>query len=427
MRTQTLKGFKDYLPEEARRREFVVGKIVKVFQKFGFDPLETPTLEYADVLEGKYGEEEKLIYKFETLGGDRVAMKYDLTVPLARVVAQYGPRGEQVLPIPFKRYQIQSAFRGENTQKGRYREFLQCDVDIVGVDTAMVDAEVLAVAFEVYKSLGLEVGVKINDRSLLMTYEPKLLSAVDKLKKVGETGVMSELTQKGYPFEYAKSRFEEIKNKQITPRLERVRELFGKMGYPLESLEFESTLVRGLDYYTGLIFEVVLKSDPNSASLAGGGRWDKMIGKFTDLDLPAVGFSVGLDRTIEALEEAGKLDVGASSTKVLVSVFSPELMDESLRVALRLRSGNNKEPGNIDGTEGVNTEVWLDAEVKLDKQLKYADEKGIPYAVIVGPDEVKSNQVVLKNLKERTQESLTVEELNEKLRITRDPSLDASG
>ncbi len=404
VKPQTLKGFKDYLPEEARRRAFVVGKIVKVFEKFGFDPLETPTLEYAEVLEGKYGEEERLIYKFETIGGDRVAMKYDLTVPLARVVAQYGPRGEQVLPMPFKRYQIQSAFRGENTQKGRYREFLQCDADIVGVDSAVADAEVLAVAYEVYKSLGLEVVIKINDRALMVGFEPKFLAAVDKLKKVGETGVMTELTQKGYPFEYAKSRFEEISSNQESARLKEIRAVFEKMGYPPEVFEFESTLVRGLDYYTGLIMEVNIKNDENSSSLGGGGRYDKMIGKFSDEEMPAVGFSVGVDRTIEAMTEAGKLDVGASSAKVLVSVFSPEMMEKALEVGSRLRSNS------------INCEVWLEPGAKLEKQLKYADQKGIPFVVIQGPDEVAKNEVILKDLNNRTQESLSVEQLVKRLK-----------
>src|SRR5437868_5714978 len=175
MRLQTPKGFRDFLPEDALKRKFVLGKITEVFEKFGFDPLETPTLEYAETLKGKYGEEEKLIYEFETKGGDQVALRYDQTVPLARVIAQYGPTGEQVLAIPFKRYQIQDAYRGENTQKGRYRQFLQCDADVVGVSSPLADAEILSLVYEIYKELGLNVVIKINDRALLKEIDSKAL------------------------------------------------------------------------------------------------------------------------------------------------------------------------------------------------------------------------------------------------------------
>src|SRR5260221_8086188 len=190
MRLQTPKGFRDFLPQDALKRKFVLGKIVEVFEKFGFDPLETPTLEYEETLAGKYGEEEKLIYKFETQGGDKVALRFDQTVPLARVAAQYGPNGQQVLPMPFKRYQIQSNFRGENTQKGRYREFTQADADIIGVSSPLADAEILGLLYEIYQALGLKVIIKINDRALLMGIKPTYLSAIDKLSKIGEGNVL---------------------------------------------------------------------------------------------------------------------------------------------------------------------------------------------------------------------------------------------
>jgi len=399
MKLQAPKGFKDYLPEEALKRKVVTDKIKAVFSKFGFDPLETPTLEFEETLTGKYGEDEKLIYKFETPGGDKVALKYDQTVPLTRVVAQYGPRGAQLLPIPFKRYQIQSAYRGENTQKGRYREFTQCDADIVGINSALVDAEVLAVAYEIYKALELEVIIKINDRELLKGIEAKYLAAMDKLNKIGEDGVIAEMVQKGLSGSEAKDLFNKITKSEPTPQLLETISIFEKMGYPKDSVQFDSTLIRGLDYYTGIIMETVLVSNSNASSLGGGGRYDKMIGSFTGTDLPAVGYSVGLDRTIEAMEEAGIIVAPKTQTQVLVTIFSKELADKSLEVASRLRSKN------------INCEIYLDSEAKLDKQLKYADTKGIPYAVVIGPDDVEKNTVVLKKLVDRTQESYSLADL----------------
>ncbi len=403
IKAQTLKGFRDFLPQDALRRQFVVGKIIEVFKKFGFDPLETPTLEYAETLKGKYGEEERLIYSFKTPGGDEVAMKYDLTVPLARVIAQYGPSGAQKLPIPFKRYQIQSAFRGENTQKGRYREFLQCDADIVGVSSPLSDAELLGVVYEIYKSLGLEIVIKVNDRSLISDIEPKYLSAIDKLGKIDEQGVLDELSKKGMDKNEASKLLGKIQTLKPSSNLEEIIKLFTQMGYPENALQFDPTLVRGLDYYTGLIIEVVLKSNPNSSSLGGGGRYDKLIGKFTDSDLGAVGFSVGLDRTIEAMEEANLLDIMPTQTKVLVTVFSQDLLESSISLSTQLRAKN------------IPTEIYLDPNLKLEKQLKYADQKGIPYVAIIGPDEAKNSSVTLKSLKNQTQETLSLDEAVQKL------------
>lgn len=399
MKLQTLKGFKDYLPPEALRRKFLVEKVIKVFNKFGFDPLETPTLEYAEILKGKYGEEEKLIYEFETRGGDKVALKYDQTVPLARIIAQY-PN----LPKPFKRYQIQPAFRGENTQKGRYREFLQCDADIIGTSSPLADAEILALVYEVYQNLKLDVVIKVNDRTLLADFEPKYLAAIDKLNKIGTDGVIKELVEKGLSETKAKEVLETVKNLQMSENMKNIQSIYTKMDYPPDSLQFDPTMVRGLDYYTGLILEVVLKSNPNSSSLCGGGRWDKMIGQFTGTDQPAVGFAIGVDRTLEAMEEEEVLEVSQTGTEALVTVFSPDLIGASLDLTSYLRKNN------------IATEVYLDPNAKLEKQLKYADQKGIPYAVIVGPDEVKSNQVVLKDLKNRTQEKLNLDKLTLKLK-----------
>lgn len=400
----TPKGFKDYLPEESLKRRYVIERIISVFQKFGFDPLETPTIEYEETLAGKYGEEERLIYKFETIGGDRVALKYDQTVPLARVIAQYGPKGQQILPMPFKRYQIQSAYRGENTQKGRYREFLQCDGDIVGVFNPLADAEILAVVYEIYRNLGLKVIIKVNDRLLLKGIEPKYLAALDKLNKVGQDGVLKELQDKGLEKKEAVELFERITQNKESGNLNDILNRFEDLGYSRKDIiEFDPTLIRGLDYYTGLIFEVVLANNRQSSSLCGGGRWDNMIEKFTGLKIPAVGFAIGLDRTIEAMEEDGVLNTSVCGSKVLVTVFSAELMAKSVDIVANLRRSN------------IASEVWLDENDKLDKQLKYADKKGIPYAIVIGPDEQKLGKLMLKDLKKRTQEKLSLDEVLEKL------------
>lgn len=404
VKAQTPKGFRDYLPADSLKRQFVLGKIIEVFQKFGFDPLETPTLEYEETLTGKYGEEEKLIYKFETPGGDKVALKYDQTVPLARVVAQYGPTGAQKLAIPFRRYQIQPAYRGENTQKGRYREFLQCDADIVGVSNSLVDAEILALVYEIYKNLGLEIIIKINDRSLLKGVETKYLSAIDKLNKIGAEGVLKELQGKGLAESEAKELLSRISNMKASENLNQIMQVFEKMGYSKDAIKFEPTMVRGLNYYTGIIMEAVLKENPASSSLGGGGRYDEMIGKFIGNDLPANGFSVGLERTIEAMEKIGVLDVPTTTAQVLVTVFSEGLMDKSLEIGSRLRS------------EKINTEVWLDPSSKLEKQLKYADQKGIPVIIVIGPDEAEKDEVTLKNLSDGSQETLSLDSLVDKLR-----------
>lgn len=400
---QTPKGFKDYLPGEARRRKYVLNKIIGVFEKFGFDPLETPTLEYEETLTGKYGEEEKLIYKFETPGGDKVALKYDLTVPLARVVAEYGPNGKQLLAIPFKRYQIQSAYRGENTQKGRYREFTQCDVDTVGSSSPISDAEILAIIYEIYQSLNLDIVIKVNDRTLISDIEPKYLASLDKFLKIGQDGVIDELIKKGLTELRAKELFDKVSSLQPSSNLQEIIDLYTRMGYPKDSVQFDPMLIRGLDYYTGLIVEGVLKSDPRSSSLCGGGRYDKLIAKFIGQDLPATGFSIGLDRTIEAMEELQVLDLKATATKVLVTVFVKDLMDKSLELTSILRSKN------------IPTEIWLNPETDFSKQLKYADTKGIPFVIVIGPDEVKSEKFTLKKMTEKSQETITLDELTQKL------------
>ncbi len=400
MNIQTLKGFRDFLPEEYRKRLYVLNILRSVFESFGFEPLETPTIEYEEILMGKYGEEgDKLMYKFEDNGGRRVALRYDQTVPLSRVVAQY----QSQLPIPFKRYQIQPVFRAENTQKGRYREFIQCDIDTVGTNSLYSDAEILAVVFESFKKLGLEVLFKINDRALLKDIPNKYLTSLDKLEKIGRDGVLNELGNKGLETQQANELLNNISKSKETENLNKIIEAYKKLGYPKESLEFDPYLIRGLDYYTGIIFEVVLRSENKSLSLGGGGRYDNLIGIFSKQDIPAVGFAFGFDRVVETMEELNIFPEDLYTTEVLVTIFSTDLEEESVKASSKLREG------------GINTELWLDANIKLEKQLKYADSKGIPYVVIIGPDETKNGMVMLKDLKNNKQTALSLDGVIQKL------------
>ena len=392
IKAQTLKGFRDFLPEQANIRKFVLDKITETFRSFGFEPLETPALEYAEILKGKYGEEEKLIYEFKTKGGDDVALRYDQTVPLARVVASYPD-----LPKPFKRYQIQPVWRGENTQKGRYREFLQCDADVIGSSSPLCDAEILNLVLVIYQKLGLDITIKINDRNNLEGLDKKYISAIDKLEKIGESEVLAEMVNKGMEQNEAQEALRQLQNKPLTENLSQILAFLKMLGADMNKIKYEQTIARGLNYYTGMIFETV--AEGSTGSICSGGRWDKMVGNFSNLDLPAVGFGLGFDRTVEVLQTSGLIPNIISSAKVLVTIFTKDLEQKSIEICSKLRSNN------------INTELWLDPESKLDKQLKYADQKQIPYVIIIGPNEAQENKVTLKDLKNKTQKTLTLDKV----------------
>jgi histidyl-tRNA synthetase len=413
-----LKGFRDFLPQEARKRQFVIRKLRSVFESFGFEPLETPTLEYEEILTGKYGEEgDKLMYRFEDNGKRRVAMRYDQTVPLSRVVAQY----QNDLPLPFKRYQIQPVWRAENTQKGRYREFLQCDADIVGSSSPLADAEIIATAAKCIEELGFKgFKILINDRENLkfakdtegISEEENLMiiRAVDKLKKIGKDGVLDELIKDGFSKEIAEKIMLEVERRQPTLYLSQIFESLEKLGINKNVTEFSPTLARGLDYYTGVIFEIEIENY-NVGSVCGGGRYDNLVGMFAGKQIPAVGFALGFDRIVESMEalELFPDAVTSSTTNVLITIFSEDLKQKSLDTAATLRE------------QYVNVEIYL-GEVKeknpLEKQLKYADQKHIPYVVILGQEEIEKNVLTVKNMKTREQKSLSVSELIHELRKT---------
>jgi len=361
---RTLKGFRDFLPQEVRKRNYVIETLKRVFESYGFEPLETPSLEYEDILLGKYGEEgDKLMYRFEDNGGRRVALRYDQTVPLARVVAQY----QNDLPLPFKRYQISNVWRAENTQKGRYREFLQCDADIIGTSSVIADAELLGLVIDIYKELKLDVIIKINDRANFESLDKKYVSVIDKLEKLGESTVLSEMIEKGMSDADARSTLKSLQDKPMTENLKQVLDVLESMGKDTSKVQYEPTLARGLDYYTGMIFETIAQN--STGSICSGGRWDKMIGLFTGQNQPAVGFGLGFDRTVEVLEEQNLLPKKFATTQVLVSIPSNKLKQTTLKITSMLRSKN------------INAETWLD-ESKLEKQFKYAEKKEIPYVVV---------------------------------------------
>lgn len=401
---QTLKGFRDFLPSSARKRQYVITKLKAIFELYGFEPLETPTLEYEEILSGKYGEEgEKLMYRFEDNGKRRVAMRYDQTVPLARVVAQYQNQTEnndQALSLPFKRYQIQNVWRADKPQKGRYREFLQCDADIVGIHEGIADSEILAVVTKSIEALGFtQYKILINDRSVFENLPTEAIIIIDKLKKIGEENVIKELQEKGF----SKENFDRVKNAKIPESLQKIIEQADILGVDCSKIEFSPTLARGLDYYTGLIFEIEIPTYP-VGSVCGGGRYDNLLGLFTKNTIPAVGFAFGFDRIIEAMTESNLFPAHLQATAtVLVTVFSSEYSDHSVKITKELRNA------------GIPTDLWMWDNAKIEKQLKYADQKHIPYVVIAGPEEISNQYVLLKNMKERKQEKVTLSEAIKRL------------
>lgn len=396
---KTLKGFRDFLPKEARKRQFVIEALKSVFESYGFEPIETPALEYEDILLGKYGEEgDKLMYRFEDNGQRRVALRYDQTVPLARVASQFSNE----LPIPFKRYQMQNVWRAENTQKGRFREFLQCDIDTVGSSNALADAEIIACAYDGLKALGFsDFKILVNDRAVFKDLSKGTITAIDKLKKIGKEEVVEELVKRG---EYDSSADAEkiligIEQEKPTAFLSEIIENAKRLGVPENVISFNPFLARGLDYYTSTIIEVEAR-EYTAGSLGGGGRYDNLIGIFEGRTMPSVGFAFGFDRIIEAMEELNLFPEAGEKPRVLVSVFSPDMVNASIKTVKLLRS------------KGISTELYTgNSTDKLEKQIKYAVRKNLQYMVIVGPNELEKGAVTLKNLKTGSQSIILLEQL----------------
>ncbi|MEK7633627.1 MAG: histidine--tRNA ligase, partial [Patescibacteria group bacterium] len=327
---QILKGFRDFLPEEKRKRDYVLKKIIEVFELFGFEPLETPTLEYATLLLGKYGKEaDKLVYSFKDRGDREVALRYDQTVPSARVLSQY----QNVLPKYFRRYQIQNVFRADKPQQGRFREFTQCDIDIFNSTSSIADAEIIAATYFAFKNVGYpKIKILINDRQILFEILKSftnseidifsIIQSIDKIDKSGTEKVQKELVDKGIESkEKARNAINSLVNTKISSSLQQIIDFSIKLGVPKEVIEFKPVLARGLDYYTGMIFEVSLPGY-NVGSCGGGGRYDKLIGQLSGNEIPAVGIAFGFDRMVEAAGYFGIISNKNQSNQVLVTVFN---------------------------------------------------------------------------------------------------------
>ncbi|OGK13162.1 histidine--tRNA ligase [Candidatus Roizmanbacteria bacterium RIFCSPLOWO2_01_FULL_38_12] len=392
---QTLKGFRDFLPKDARAREWLIDIIRSIFRGWGFEPLESPTLEYSDLFEGQIGEDEKLFFKFTDQGGRKVAMRYDQTVPTARIVAQY--RNE--IKLPFKRYQIGTVYRAEKPQAGRYREFLQADADIFGITSPIADAEVIALSLEIYRKIGFKnAQVLVNDRALLKNIPYKAIVSIDKLKKIGEDGVIREMEQKGIDINQAKEYLQIIKNIRPNETINVIFDYLKNMNFRQESYVFEPTIARSFAYSSGPIWEVVIP-EYSAGSVLGGERYDNLIESISGVKIPATGFAVGFDRTLEAAKQLGLLLEKKHTAHVLVTVFNSNLINKSIDVAVNLRE------------KGFKVDIYPSNDEKLGKQLKYADDKNIPSVIVIGDEEVKSGKYKLKNMKTGEQKDLSLQEI----------------
>ncbi len=406
IKPQTLKGFRDFMPKEMATRNFVKNTLTEIFENFGFLPLETPALEYASVLKGKYSNEtdDKLGYFFKDNGDREIGLRYDLTVPAAKVLAMYSNE----IQLPFKRYQVQPVWRAENTQRGRYREFVQCDIDIFGSSSPIADAEIISIIYTGTKKLNFKNAIiKVNSRQVLFDILAKsgiendqnsTLQSLDKIDKIGQDGVKNELISKGLSETQIKNLFDNIKNAKPDEFLEQVFANLKAMNLPDDSYVFDPTLVRGCDYYTGTIFEVNV-SEPKIGSIGGGGRYDNLISTLGGPSIPAVGFAFGFERVVDVIQELNLLpEINQSKTKILVVNFGPETQNNILALVSKLRDQN------------ISSIVYPDDD-KLSKQIKYAISLDIPYLAIIGTDEAKNNQIMLKNLNTTDQKLVSFEEL----------------
>jgi histidyl-tRNA synthetase len=404
-KTQTLKGFRDFLPRESRVRNYVKNILTETFINFGFQPLETPALEYKSTLVGKSGSEtDKLLYSFTDKGDRQIGLRYDLTVPAAKVLAIY----QNEITLPFKRFQIQPVWRADKPQKGRYREFVQSDIDIYGSSSPLAEAEIVAIIYQALTKLNFKkFQIKLNSRivlsqiitqSSIKTDKNTVLQSLDKLDKIGNNGVKDELISKGLSSTQIDSLFDYIKKAQPDDYLKQVIDAISQLGVPQDYYSFSPTLVRGLDYYTGPIFETFIE-DSNIGAIGGGGRYDDLIKSLGGPDIPAVGYAFGFERLVDVINELNLLpQLSQSATKIMIANFDSETLPQSLKLASFLRQNN------------LNTFFYPNPD-KIAKQFKYADSQKIPFVVIIGSDEAKNNQVTLKNMQTREQKTITPEEL----------------
>lgn len=400
----------------------------RVYRSYGFSPIDTPALEYAEILTGKGGDEsDKQMFRFVDNGGRDVALRFDLTVPLARFAAMH----VGTLGTPFKRYHLGPVWRGENTQRGRYREFVQCDFDTIGSDSNAADIETLLVIHDLLLAIGIErFRIRVNNRLILngmlqhLGLEDRsvgVLRAIDKLAKVGQAEVHRELVEKVSATADQADQVLKIANPKVTLDeldsllagsekgslgVARLRELFDAIriaGIPQERVELDVSIARGLDYYTGTIYETFLDDLPAIGSICSGGRYDNLAGLFTKERLPGVGASLGLDRLLAAMEALGLLPTTGTPAEILVAQFDRDQIGNYLRIARDLRRA------------GFGVEVYPDAK-PLGKQLKYADHKGFAIALIAGSNEFAQGVWQVKQLASGESQTVSESTLVETLR-----------
>ncbi|WP_040585883.1 histidine--tRNA ligase [Spirosoma luteum] len=442
------KGTRDFGPEQMRNRLFIFDTIRQTFKRFGFQPLETPSLENLSTLTGKYGDEgDQLLFKILNSGDfaadltetdlqagpkkmtPKIAekgLRYDLTVPFARYVVM----NRNTLTMPFRRYQMQPVWRADRPQKGRYREFYQCDADVVGTDSLLCEAEIILMIHEVFRNLGItNFTVKINNRKILAGIaevigvpgeEATLSVAIDKLDKIGKEKVLDELRARGFSetalynlaplFDFLNQEADLVLDQLQTwlsasdvarrglVELTETLQLVQQYGLADSRVEIDPTLARGLSYYTGAIFEVKA-NDVSIGSVSGGGRYDNLTGAFGMPGLSGVGISFGVDRIYDVMAELNLFPAGAGQgTLVLIAPFDAEARRVSLPLLNQLRAAQ------------VASELYPDL-VKVKKMLDYANDKNIPYVVLIGSDEVQTGQLTLKNMNTGTQQKLLAEEI----------------
>ena len=457
------KGTRDFSPQEMVKRNYIFDVIKRVFQLYGYLPIETPAMENYSTLMGKYGDEgDKLIFKILNSGDflsgvdesiikslesklltskiSEKALKYDLTVPFARYVVQH----QHQITFPFKRYQIQPVWRADRPQKGRYREFYQCDADVIGSNSLLNEIELVQLIDDVFTNLNLPVIIKINNRKILSGIAEMIgekdktiliTVAIDKLDKIGIDGVNKELQENGLSdiaieklqplISFSGNTLEKInflkdllKNSLIGLKgIEELETIFTKFKLPVNVqgqggiirlrtsiLELDITLARGLNYYTGAIFEVKSNAGTFKSSICGGGRYDDLTGIFGLPNMSGVGISFGADRIYDVLNELNLFPESSSeSTKILFVTMGEEEQNYCLPLLAMLRDA------------GINSEIYPDASAKMKKQMSYADEKNIPFVVIMGSDEIQNNILSLKDMKTGFQEKINIESLIQKL------------
>jgi histidyl-tRNA synthetase len=411
---RTLKGFRDYLPAAMIPREWIVDVARRVYRSYGFAPIDTPALEHLEILTGKGSDEtDKQLYRFQDHGGRDVGMRFDLTVPLARFVAQH----IQELGTPFKRYHIANVWRGENTQRGRYREFMQCDFDTIGTESNSADIEMVLVVHDLFSAIGFTgFTIHANNRKVLngllenlglKEQSTHVLRALDKLAKAGPEVVAAELTATAGAttsqitdiLQMAALRGDNdkiltelaplLKGSEVGERglaeLNEMTSALAAVGIPSERFRIDVSIARGLDYYTGTVLETFLDELPEIGSVCSGGRYDNLAELYTKEHLPGVGASLGLDRLLAAMEELGRIEKIATPAPVFLPFFDATRRNDYLKLAAQLRAS------------GIGVEFYPEAK-KLGKQLQYADRRGFRVALIAGENEFSAGECQVKDL-----------------------------